>query len=156
MFCHQYTANSSTRARLAVQALEREICSLELRLTATLDPVMLGKLQQKRKELSYLNERVKGVLVGSCFTTVADMDAPSAFFFNSERSVAQHKQMLLQGLLQLDSDSRTELDSHLTLQDLTAAVGQEEYKREDKVWWISGPGSWPFISKLPNDYCSME
>ncbi|KAL7879160.1 hypothetical protein AOLI_G00101340 [Acnodon oligacanthus] len=30
------------------------------------------------------------------------------------------------------------------------------FKREDNVWWISGPGSWPFVSKLPNDYCSME
>ncbi|KAL6465996.1 hypothetical protein MHYP_G00261290 [Metynnis hypsauchen] len=52
------------------------------------------------------------------------MDALSAFFFNLERSVAQHKQMLLQGLPQLDSESRAELDFHLTLQDLTAVVGQ--------------------------------
>ncbi|KAL7887732.1 hypothetical protein AOLI_G00054530 [Acnodon oligacanthus] len=60
----QYTANSSTIARLDVQALEREICSLELGLTATLDSVLLGKLQQKRKELGvYLNERAKGALV---------------------------------------------------------------------------------------------
>ncbi|KAL7834034.1 hypothetical protein AOLI_G00289940 [Acnodon oligacanthus] len=56
----QYTDNSSTRTRLAVQALEREICTLELGLTATHDPVMLGKLQQKRKDLSaYSNEMVK-------------------------------------------------------------------------------------------------
>ncbi|KAI4903525.1 hypothetical protein NFI96_028300, partial [Prochilodus magdalenae] len=95
MFCQQYTANSSTRARLTVQALESEIRSLELGLTATHDPVMLGKLQQKRKELSvYLNERVKGALVRSRFTTLAGMEAPSAAFFDLERSVAQHKQMV--------------------------------------------------------------
>ncbi|KAK3506559.1 hypothetical protein QTP70_009443 [Hemibagrus guttatus] len=52
-------------------------------------------LLQKKKELgSYLDERVKGALVRSRFTTLEDMDAPSAFFFNLERSTAQHRQMV--------------------------------------------------------------
>ncbi|KAL7875345.1 hypothetical protein AOLI_G00103080 [Acnodon oligacanthus] len=110
MFCQQYTASSSTRARLAVQALEREICSLELELTTTFNSVLVGKLQQKRKALGvYLNEMVKAAL-------------------------------LLQGLPRLDSASSTELDSHLTLQDLTAAVGQVKAGRS------------PCIDGLPSDF----
>ncbi|KAK3549663.1 hypothetical protein QTP86_006554 [Hemibagrus guttatus] len=67
LLCQQHTANSSPK----------------------------GTLHQKKKELgSYLDERVKGALVRSRFTTLEDMDAPSAFFFNLARSTAQHRQMV--------------------------------------------------------------
>lgn len=55
---------------------------------------MINNLQQKKSQLSsLLNERVKAALVRARFTSVAEMDASSTFFFNLERSVAQHKQM---------------------------------------------------------------
>lgn len=37
---------------------------------------------------------MNGVLVRSCFAILRDMDAPSPFFFNLERSVSQRKQMV--------------------------------------------------------------
>uniref|UniRef100_A0A671WHQ0 Reverse transcriptase domain-containing protein n=1 Tax=Sparus aurata TaxID=8175 RepID=A0A671WHQ0_SPAAU len=42
---------------------------------------------------SFLQERVKGALVRSRYLKLKDMDAPSSFFFDLERSVAQRKQM---------------------------------------------------------------
>ncbi|KAJ3581932.1 hypothetical protein NHX12_004282 [Muraenolepis orangiensis] len=51
-------------------------------------------LQKKRLELSsFLQERVKGALVRCRFLEIKEMDAPTPFFFNLERSVAQRKQM---------------------------------------------------------------
>lgn len=45
-------------------------------------------------ELSlFLQERVKGALIRTRFLQLKDMDAPSFFFFNLERYVAQRKQM---------------------------------------------------------------
>ena len=58
------------------------------------DPAFINNLQQEKKKLSFhLNERVKAALVRSRFASVTEMDAPSAYFFNLERSVAQSKQM---------------------------------------------------------------
>ncbi|KAK3538866.1 hypothetical protein QTP86_018775, partial [Hemibagrus guttatus] len=95
LLCQQHTANSSTKVKQAIKALEREIMSIETQLTGLHDPNLLRTLHQKRKELgSYLDGRVKGALVRSRFTTLEDMDAPSAFFFNLERSTAQHRQMV--------------------------------------------------------------
>ncbi|KAK3531057.1 hypothetical protein QTP70_008761 [Hemibagrus guttatus] len=95
LLCQQHTANSRTKAKQAIKALESEIMYIESQLTGLHDPNLLRILHQKKKELgSYLHERVKGALVRSRFTTLEDMDAPSAFFFNLERSTAQHRQMV--------------------------------------------------------------
>lgn len=55
----------------------------------------INRDRNTKKKLSsfYLNERVKAALVRSRFTSVTDMDAPSASFFNLGRSVAQYKQI---------------------------------------------------------------
>ena len=42
----------------------------------------------------FLQERVKGALVRARFTTVRDMDAPTSFSFNLEKSVSRKKQMV--------------------------------------------------------------
>ncbi len=74
--------------------MERDIESIETEILRINDPAFIDNLQQKKKQLSYhLNERVKAALVRSRFTSVTDMDAPSAYFFQLERSVAQYKQM---------------------------------------------------------------
>ena len=52
-------------------------------------------LHQKKQELStFLQERVNGVLVRARFTTIREMDAPTALFFNLEKSVSRKKQMV--------------------------------------------------------------
>lgn len=89
MFCEQYTANSTNVLRETIESVENEISSIEAELINRYDP-SFSKLQRKKMELgSYLNK----ALVRSRFISVADMDAPSAYFFNLERKVAKHKQM---------------------------------------------------------------
>ena len=52
-------------------------------------------LKAKRQDLkSFLHERAKGALVRARFTKVHDMDAPTTFFFNLEKSVARRKHMV--------------------------------------------------------------
>ncbi len=92
--CQQFTAYCTTTQRETIKALERDIESIETEILRRNDPAFIDNLQQKKKQLSYhLNERVKAALVRSRFTSVTDMDAPSAYFFQLERSVAQYKQM---------------------------------------------------------------
>lgn len=50
--------------------------------------------KQKKRELGLvLNEKVKGPLIRSRFMSLAEMDAPTSFFFNLEYKAAQQKQM---------------------------------------------------------------
>lgn len=93
VFCQQYTSHSTTRVRHVIHDLEKEIKDLEDSI-ATDGSTDSHRLHQKRQELSsFLQERVKGALVRSRFTSVQDMDAPTSFFFNLEKSVSQTKQM---------------------------------------------------------------
>ena len=93
-FYQQYTSHSTANIKAAVQELETNIRNIEEGLHRHSDPTMGHLLQEKRLELSsFLQERVKGALVRSRFLQLEDMDAPSSFFFNLERSVAQRKQM---------------------------------------------------------------
>ena len=49
-------------------------------------------LKEKRLELSTFL-RVKGALIRSRFLQLKDMDTPTSFFFNLEKSLAQRKHM---------------------------------------------------------------
>ena len=94
VFCQQYTSHSTANIKAAVQELEVSIRNIEEGLHRHSDPTTGHLLQEKRLELSlFLQERVKGALVRSRFLQLKDMDGPSSFFFNLERSVAQRKQM---------------------------------------------------------------
>ncbi len=80
------------RVRRAEQQLEAEIRDLETVSVSQTDQQNQQLLELKRQELrSFLHEGAKGALVGAQFTTLQDMDAPTSFFFNLERSVAQRK-----------------------------------------------------------------
>lgn len=81
---HCYSEDSSRGA---------SIKDIERRFTHN-DPTSGHLLQEKRMELStFLREQVMGTLVRSCFLYLEEMDAPSSFFFNLERSVARRKQI---------------------------------------------------------------
>ncbi|KAJ4927839.1 hypothetical protein JOQ06_015641 [Pogonophryne albipinna] len=75
-------------------------------------------------------EKAKGTLIRACFTSTRDIDAPTTFFFNLERSVGQRKQMVClrlpdgQGLPQLSPAESDTLGSDITLEELTSAVTQ--------------------------------
>jgi len=57
--------------------------SIEAEMIIRNKPACINNLQKKKKQLSvHLNERVKVALVRSRFTSVTEMDAPSAFFLN--------------------------------------------------------------------------
>ncbi|KAJ3610842.1 hypothetical protein NHX12_022932 [Muraenolepis orangiensis] len=94
VFCQQYTSHSTSKLKAAVEDLETSIRDLELGLQRDSNPSAGQLLQKKRLELSsFLQERVKGALVRCRFLEIKEMDAPTPFFFNLERSVAQRKQM---------------------------------------------------------------
>ncbi|TWW77691.1 Transposon TX1 uncharacterized 149 kDa protein ORF 2 [Takifugu flavidus] len=93
-FCQQYSSHTTTRVKHTIEHLEREIRDLEGSFS-THTSTEGHTLRQKRQELSsFLQERVKGALVRSRFTSIKEMDAPTSFFFNLERSVSRAKQML--------------------------------------------------------------
>ncbi|KAJ3586247.1 hypothetical protein NHX12_012647 [Muraenolepis orangiensis] len=74
--------------------IPNELLEVELRRFGKFASGFKTLLQKKRLELSsFLQERVKGALVRCCFLEIKEMDAPTPFFFNLERSVAQRKQM---------------------------------------------------------------
>lgn len=94
VFCQQYTSSSTTRIREAVQQLEQEIRDIECSLILNVDKEDGILLKEKKKELGlFLKERVKGAMVRARYINIREIDAPSTFFFNLERTVAQKKQM---------------------------------------------------------------
>lgn len=95
VFCQQYTCNSTVNIKRAVQELEEEIRDLENLSVSQTDQQSNALLHSKRRELnSFMQERAKGALVRARFIRLQDMDAPTTFFFNLEKSVCQRKQMV--------------------------------------------------------------
>ncbi|XP_075968244.1 adhesion G-protein coupled receptor G6 [Anarhichas minor] len=159
------SGQTDIKVKRVIEDLENEIRDLEHSLF-THTSTDTHRLQQKKQQLgSFLQERAKGALVRSRFTSVRDMDAPTSYFFNLEKSVSQTKQMvclrlpdgkmttdpiemrqhavsfysalfrkednhresvdeLLQDLPQLGPEDRAVLDANISLEELTAAVGQ--------------------------------
>lgn len=93
-FCPQYTANCSSRIKNVIETLEKQINLMELQLVNAHNSILYNDLQTKKRELRLvLNEKVKGALIRSRFMSLAEMDAPTSFFFNLEYKAAQQKQM---------------------------------------------------------------
>ena len=139
-----------------MEQLEADIKELESVPTST--EQLIGKRQQLN---SFLQEKAKGALVRAHFQHLRDIDAPTTFFFNLERSVAQGKQMVC---LRLPGGNLTSepaemrrhavdfytdlfgaeecdtLSSDITLEELTTAVSQ------------MAAGKAPGLDGLPADF----
>ncbi|KAF7653041.1 hypothetical protein LDENG_00088050 [Lucifuga dentata] len=76
------------RLRAAVETLKKEIMDIQDNLQVPGSSDQDGLLEGKRKELdALLQERVEGAMVRARFINIRDMDAPSNFFFNLEKSL---------------------------------------------------------------------
>lgn len=73
-----------------------------------------------------LRAKVKGAIVRSCFISLKDMDTPSAFFCNLEKSVSQCKLMTC---LRLPDNTITTNRSELQLYDVEFYSGL--YRKEN-------------------------
>lgn len=94
VFVQQYTRHSTGKVKRLIEELGNEIRDLEHSLL-THTRTDTHRLQQKKEQLgSFLRERAKGASVRSRFTSVRDMDAPTSYFFNLEKSVSRTKQMV--------------------------------------------------------------
>lgn len=95
VFCQQYASYSTVEVHRVMDQLEREIGELEGASSSNTE-----MLVSKRQQLNaLLRERAKGALVQARIASLKDMDAPTSFFFNLERSEAERKQVMCLRLL---------------------------------------------------------
>ena len=139
VFCQQYTSHSTAKIKATVQELKARITSMKEELQGDSDPSKGHLLQEKRSALSHpLQERVKGALVRSRFLQLKDMDAPTSFFFNLERMVAQRKHMTC---LELPVGTMTtcpnEMRSH-AMDFYTDLFGEEQCSMEGREEFLEG------------------
>ncbi|KAI4873887.1 hypothetical protein NFI96_008616, partial [Prochilodus magdalenae] len=93
----QYTWVNVSEAtlRTAIQALELNIAMIHDLLINQSASGLQMDLASKQKELAaILHEKAKGAFVRSRYLSMNDMDAPTAFFFDLERSMAGHQALV--------------------------------------------------------------
>ena len=92
--CLQYTLSVTRDMTRSMRDLEREVVELQNRADSTGDREHIEVLKLKRSALSdLLGFHAHGALVRSRFQNVAEMDAPSHFFFGLERKSGQKRLM---------------------------------------------------------------
>ncbi len=93
-FSQKYSAYSTEVLKNTLKWLETEIVDIEMNMTVNDDVNLKERWTEKKKHLGLiLDERVKGALIRSHYSSMKDMDAPT-FFFNLEHKVGQQKLML--------------------------------------------------------------
>ncbi|KAI4886392.1 hypothetical protein NFI96_001747 [Prochilodus magdalenae] len=91
-FCQDFTSYSTATLRTAIRALELDIARIYDLLINQSASGLQTDLASKQKELAaILHEKAKGAFVRSRYLSMNDMDAPTAFFFDLERSTAGHQ-----------------------------------------------------------------
>ncbi|KAI4872000.1 hypothetical protein NFI96_008836 [Prochilodus magdalenae] len=135
-FCQDFTSYSTATLRTAIQALELDIARIYDLLINQSAAGLQTDLASKQKELAaILHEKAKGAFVRSRYLSMNDMDAPTAFFFDLERSTAGHQAL---ASLRKDDGSVTmdpvflswtmgrsqALDAALSFEEVTEAVFQ--------------------------------
>ncbi|KAI4898270.1 hypothetical protein NFI96_030780 [Prochilodus magdalenae] len=95
IFCQDFTSFSTSKLRYAIGELERDIMKIhDLMINRNVSDLR-ATLVMKLQDLSdLLQEKAKRALVGSRFVSVQDMDAPTAFFFNLEKSSHKHESLV--------------------------------------------------------------
>ncbi|KAI4877209.1 hypothetical protein NFI96_028665 [Prochilodus magdalenae] len=94
-FCQDFTSYSTATLRTAIQALELDIARIYDLLINQSASGLQTDLASKQKELAaILHEKAKGAFVRSRYLSMNDMDAPTAYFFDLERSTAGHQALV--------------------------------------------------------------
>ena len=92
--CQQYTASVTSDINKSMNRLELEIVQLQDMAESTGDSAHIEVVKTKKVALAdLLDVRAQGALVRSRYQNVAQMDAPSKFFFGLERKNGQAKCM---------------------------------------------------------------
>ena len=74
--------------------MQQDIENLEKQIIGNCRIGLHRELADKKRELGfYLQEQVKGALIRARISSIKDIDAPSAYFFNLERKTVKQKQM---------------------------------------------------------------
>ena len=92
LLCQQHTLNVTHDITRSVKDLESDIVELEELSESTGDRGYIETLKVKKMALADLLEsKAQGALVRSRYQNIAEMDAPSSFFFGLERRNGQRK-----------------------------------------------------------------
>nr|BAC82605.1 pol-like protein [Tetraodon nigroviridis] len=92
LLCQQYTLNVTRDACRSIRELESEIVDLEILSAFTENRGHIEALKSKKMALKdLLGTKVQGALVRSRVQNIAEMDAPSSFFFGLEKRHGQRK-----------------------------------------------------------------
>ncbi|KAI4884728.1 hypothetical protein NFI96_032233, partial [Prochilodus magdalenae] len=95
VFSQQYRAHSADMVSDTLCGLEAEVRLLERELVDSGNIGVSGQLDRRRKALSsFLHEHSKAALTRHRFSTINDMDSPSAFFFNLPKTARPQNRML--------------------------------------------------------------
>lgn len=87
VFCQDFTSYSTSRLKTAIHVLEKDITRIHNLMLNQNGSDFKPELTMKLQELGdILNEKAKSALVRHRFMSVQNMDAPTAFFFNLEKS----------------------------------------------------------------------
>ncbi|KAI4874452.1 hypothetical protein NFI96_024313, partial [Prochilodus magdalenae] len=95
IFSQQYYAPSAGMVSDTLCELEGKVRLLESELVDSGNIGVSGQLDRRRKALSsFLHEHSKAALTRHRFSTINDMDSPSAFFFNLPKTARPQNRML--------------------------------------------------------------
>lgn len=142
-FCQKYTLNVTRDLAQSMKILETEITVLQdLLASKKNNRKHIDDLKEKKSFLvDLLGVKAKGALVRSRFQTVAQMDAPSKFFFNLEIKKGQSKMIHT-----LRSATGQELTEPADIRCCAVGFFSDLYKSELRKW---GAEADHFLEGLP-------
>ena len=106
-FCNQYTFNVTRDTHSSIKDLEIDIVELQTTYGSNGDQGQMQALKSKKAKLAdLLGMKAQGALIRSRFQNIAEMDAPSRFFFNLEKKNGQSR--LIHCLRSVDGCKLTE------------------------------------------------
>uniref|UniRef100_A0A3B5R4A8 Reverse transcriptase domain-containing protein n=1 Tax=Xiphophorus maculatus TaxID=8083 RepID=A0A3B5R4A8_XIPMA len=142
LLSQQHTVNATRDITGSIRDLEMNIVDLERLSDSTGNREYIEALKSKRLVLANLLEnKVQGALVRSRVQNIAEMDAPSSFFFGLERKHGQRKQ-----IHSLMSDAGQQLSEPGQIRrravEFYSSLYRSEYEEDEELYE-------EFCSKLP-------